>query len=314
MAQGTLDARDLRLVQAVAESGGATAAAKQLHLSQSAVSHQLRSLEERLGIELFRRRGRSLHITAAGRKLVELAHRVLPPLLETELELRRGAGVVRPKLRIATQCYTAYHWLPQAFMALAAEHPEVELTLTSEVLGDPSGALSGDQLDLALCFAPPKQRGFESLSLFEDELMLAVPRGHALSRKPYVTGGHLAGETLIGAAVSPVERERVQKALFGKAPPVFARVVRLPVAEAALDLVQAGLGVSIVTSFAAGPRVARGDLELVRLTRRGMRRSWTGVFPKGSPLSAPIRSLLDTLRRQGLPGTAGPRRGRHRAP
>jgi DNA-binding transcriptional LysR family regulator len=110
-----------------------------------------------------------------------------------------------------------------------------------------------------------------------------------------------------------VERERVQKALFGKAPPVFARVVRLPVAEAALDLVQAGLGVSIVAGFAASPRVARGDLELVRLTRRGMRRSWVGVFPKGTLLRAPIRSLVDTLRRRGLPGTDGPRLGRPRA-
>jgi LysR family transcriptional regulator for metE and metH len=313
MAHGTLDARDLRLVQAVAESGGATAAAKRLHLSQSAVSHQLRGLEERLGIELFRRRGRSLHITAAGRKLVELAHQVLPSLLETELELKRGRGVERTKLRIATQCYTAYHWLPQAFVALAAAHPEVELSLTGEALGDPSAALSGDQLDLALCFAVTKQRGFETVSLFEDELMLAVPRGHALSRQSYVTGSHLAGETLIQAAVSTLERDRVQKALFGNARPAFARVVRVPVAEAALDFVQAGMGVSIVAGFAVSPRVARGDMEVVRLTRHGLRRNWSGVFPKGSLLGAPIRSLLDTLRRQGLPGTEGTRRGRRRS-
>jgi LysR family transcriptional regulator for metE and metH len=90
MQSGTLEVRDLRLVQAIAESGGATRAARQLHLSQSAVSHQLRGLEQRLGLELFRREGRRLVITAAGQKLVDLAHQVLAPLLQAELELKRG--------------------------------------------------------------------------------------------------------------------------------------------------------------------------------------------------------------------------------
>src|SRR3954467_10092225 len=107
MQVGTIEARDLRLVQAIVQSGGATRAAKQLGLSQSAVSHQLRGLEERLGLPLFRRQGQRLRITPAGQKLVELAAQVLLPLLQTELELRRGLFRERPKLRVATQCYTA---------------------------------------------------------------------------------------------------------------------------------------------------------------------------------------------------------------
>ena len=113
MQSGSLETRDLRLVTAIASAGGATRAAKQLHLSQSAVSHQLRGLEDKLGVELFKRQGRRLEITAAGRRLVEVASQVLEPLLRAELELRRGALIERPKLRVATQCYTAYHGLPR---------------------------------------------------------------------------------------------------------------------------------------------------------------------------------------------------------
>jgi LysR family transcriptional regulator for metE and metH len=300
MNSGTLETRDLRLVQAIAQSGGATQAAKLLHLSQSAVSHQLRSLEERLGVELFRRQGGRLCITLAGEKLVEVAQQVLLPLLHTELELKRGGFRERPKLRVATQCYTAYHWLPKAVQALMAAHPEVELMLEGEVVGDAEEHLRDNRADVVLCVMPPSKGSFTRLPLFKDELVLAVPRGHALARKKYVEGSDLAEETLIQNQTSAQERERVKRLLFGEHGRV-KHVLRLPVTEAVLDLVQAGMGVSILASFALGARIQRGELEAVRLTKGGLARTWSGVFPKSSALQGPIRTLLSTLKRYGLP-------------
>ena len=293
---GILEARDLRLVQAIAEHGGATRASRQLHLSQSAISHQLRGLEDRLGVPLFRREGRKLCITPAGERLVQLSHEVLGSLLQVELELKRGLRQERSKLRVATQCYTAYHWLPRALSALIGAHPEVDLVLTSEVLGDASHALNDKEVDLALCVAPPKRGNFSSVPLFKDELVLAVPRGHRLASKKFVEGRDLKGETLIQINVSALERERVTRVLFGSESAQLARVVRLPVAEAVLDLVQAGLGVSILAGFTLGARAERGDIVPVRLTERGIGRRWVGVFPKASALARPIRTLLGTLK------------------
>jgi LysR family transcriptional regulator for metE and metH len=300
MSPGTLDTRDLRLVQAIAEGGGATQAAKLLHLSQSAVSHQLRGLEERLGVELFRRQGGRLCITGAGEKLVELAPQVLLPLLQTELALKRGGFRERPKLRVATQCYTAYHWLPKALQALMSAHPEVELVLESEMVGDAAEHLREGRADVVLCVMAPGKGPFTRVPLFKDELVLAVPRGHALSRKKFVQGSDLAEETLIQSQTSAQERDRVKKLLFGEHGGV-KHVLRLPVTEAVLDLVQAGMGVSILAGFTLGARIQRGELEAVRLTERGLARSWSGVFPKGSALQGPIRTLLTTLKRHGLP-------------
>jgi len=300
MNSGSLETRDLRLVQAIAESGGATQAAKLLHLSQSAVSHQLRSLEERLGVELFRRQGGRLCITLAGEKLVELAQQVLLPLLRTELELKRGGFRERPKLRVATQCYTAYYWLPKALQALMAAHPEVELVLEGEIVGDAEEHLRDNRADVVLCVMPPAKSSFTRLPLFKDELVLAVPRGHALARKKYVEGSDLSEETLIQNQTSAQERERVKRLLFGEHGRV-KHVLRLPVTEAVLDLVQAGMGVSILASFALGARIQRGELEAVRLTKGGLSRTWSGVFPKGSALQGPIRTLLATLKRYGVP-------------
>jgi LysR family transcriptional regulator for metE and metH len=297
---GTLEVRDLRLVQAIAESGGATQAAKLLHLSQSAVSHQLRGLEERLGVELFRRQAGRLCINLAGEKLVELARQVLQPLLQTELELKRGGFRERAKLRVATQCHTAYHWLPSALQALTTLHPEVELVLQSEAVGKADECLRDSRADLVLCVTAPLRGAFTRFPLFKDELVLAVPRGHAFTRKRYVEGRDLAEETLIQVPTSPQERDRVKRLLFGDHGGV-KHILRVPATEAVLDLVQAGMGVSILAGLALARRVQRGELEAVRLTARGLSRHWSGVFPKGSALEAPIRTLLSTLKRYGLP-------------
>jgi LysR family transcriptional regulator, regulator for metE and metH len=305
MNAGTLETRDLRLVRAIAEAGGATRAAKQLHLSQSAVSHQLRGLEERLGLLLFRRDGRKLVITTAGERLVEVSHQVLGSLWQAELELRRGALVERPKLRVGTQCYTAYHWLPRALAALMTEHPEVDLTLASEVLGDATAALSENIVDLVLCVMPPQRGAYKRVPLFEDELVLAVPRGHRLATKKYVEGRDLKNETLILNNASAPERQRVKRLVFGTADAKLARVLRLPVTEAVLELVQAGLGVSIVPAFTLNVRASRGEVVAVRLTQPGIKRQWAGVFSQTSPLARPIRTLLGTLK-AGAPVTNSP--------
>jgi LysR family transcriptional regulator for metE and metH len=293
-----LETRDLRLVLAIDERGGATGAARALHVSQSAVSHQLRGLEERLGLALFEREGRRLRITSAGERIVRLSREILAPLAQAELELKRGGSVQRRTLRIATECYTSYHWLPQALSVLAALHPVVDLGIVAEAASDIPGALAENRLDLGLCVSPPTAGRLERRKLFDDELVLAVPRGHPLGRKAFVEGRDLLSETLILSETTRAERERVAKLLFRPGESV-ARVIRLPVAEAILELVQAGVGVSVVANFTLRRYVERGDLQAVRITRRGLRRAWTGVFRRGSPLAGPITTLLDALHRQG---------------
>jgi LysR family transcriptional regulator for metE and metH len=134
--------------------------------------------------------------------------------------------------------------------------------------------------------------------------VLAVPRGHSLAHKKYVEGADLTEQTLIMSPTSQHERDRVKNLLFGEHGGV-KHVLRLPVTEAVLDLVQAGMGVSILAGFTLGPRIQRGELAAVRLTKPGLKRAWSGVFPKGSRLEGPIRTLLGTLKRHGLPRHRG---------
>src|SRR5690606_32928608 len=157
-----------------------------------------------------------------------------------------------------------------ALLALSAAHPEVELVIMSEALGDPLEAFEDDRIDVALCVAPPQRGAFQRSALFEDEMLLAVPCGHRLSKKSFVTGRDLASETLVAADVASTERGSLTKLLLGRAPPRVGRLFGLQVAEGALDLVQAGVGVSLLPGFPVGAGVARGDFAWVGVTGRGI--------------------------------------------
>ena len=133
-----LEIRHLTLVAAIAEHGTLTRAGDVLHLSQSALSHQLRDLEERVGTRLFVRGKLLMTITAAGEKLLQAARSILATLNGTSYALRSGDLAGPVPLRIATECNTCYHWLPAVLPAFRKKFPHVEIRhvqLTEAVLG-----------------------------------------------------------------------------------------------------------------------------------------------------------------------------------
>src|SRR3954451_23356540 len=107
-----LEVRDLRLVSAISDLGNLTRAGQHLHLTQSALSHQLADLEQRVGGKLFERSGRRLIPTRLGEHLCSRAKTTLEQLREVERDLANMATGREATLRIATECYTCYHWLP----------------------------------------------------------------------------------------------------------------------------------------------------------------------------------------------------------
>src|SRR5262250_1430699 len=107
-----LEVRHLKLVAAVADAGSLTRAGDRLHLTQSALSHQLRDVESRLGTPLFLRVGKRMVLTAAGSRVLRSADEVLHALAQTEDAVRRLAGGHASALRVSTGCHTAFYWLP----------------------------------------------------------------------------------------------------------------------------------------------------------------------------------------------------------
>ncbi len=192
-----VEMRDLRLVLAIVDSGGLTRASEQLNVTQSALSHQLRQLESSLGVELFARIKKRLVLTAAGEELAERARPIVHDLSALEEDLRRRSAGWHGTLRIATECYTLYEWLPPLLQRFHKRHRDVEVRIVADATSDPLAALQNGAIDLAIATTVPRDRRIATRELFRDEMLLITAPKHPLAQKKFVRASDLRNERLL---------------------------------------------------------------------------------------------------------------------
>ena len=305
----TLEMRDLRLVEAIARLGTLALASTEICLTNSALSHQLSSLERRLGFSLFRRSGKRMVPTPAGEELQQSARQALDLVAGVEERLREAARGRTEVLRLSTECYTCYHWLPKLLQTYRQTHDSVEVRIVAEATGRTVPALLAGELDLAIISCDVNDRRLKSTPLFEDEFVAVVSPRHAWARRPYVTAADFADQNLI-VYDTPRSESSVFVELLDPARIAPRRISTIQLTEAILEMVQADLGVSVLARWAVTPLVTRGSLVAVPITRTGMRRDWFAAVPKFRETPKFVEDFIRLLRRAkptSVPVTAGRR-------
>src|SRR5438874_2584155 len=222
-----LETRHLRLVAAVAEHGTLTRAGRVLHLTQSGLSRQLLDLETKLGLPLFHRLGKRMVPTPAGECLLVAARRTLPQLSDVEEDLRRLAGGRTAILRVSTECYTCYHWLPGVLQRFARRFPQVDVQIVAEATHHPVPALLDGRIDLAIVSNDDHDDRLAYVPLFTDELVALLRPDHPLSAKPFLTAApEFAAEA--AARRLPLKRRCSARLRAGAEPRVHSRLLARP--------------------------------------------------------------------------------------
>ncbi len=193
----SLEIRHLKLMLAVSEDGSLTRAARRLHLTQSALSHQLRDAEKTLGRPLFLREKKQMRLTAAGERLLRSAQEILDELDSTEREIRESRPGPEGTIRVATECNTCYHWLPAALETFGKKYPAVDVQVVVEATHEPVPALLDGRIDVGIVSDPVKNSRLAVEALFEDELVAVLPADHSLRREPFLDAADFADEQLI---------------------------------------------------------------------------------------------------------------------
>ena len=278
-----LEIRHLRLMDMIAREGGLTAASKHLFVTQSALSHQLREMEERLGTPLFLRVKRRLLLTEAGRRLLKSARAVLSELNGAEEDVRRLATGKEGVLRISTQCNTCYHWLPAVIQKFNKKHPCVDVQINVEATRDPYAALWNGHLDLAFLFSVPQKQGLTLFPLFRDECVALLHPEHPLATRDFLTPGDFLDQNLI-LYLTPKEESLIFQKVLSPAGISPAKITQVMLSEAIVEMVKAGLGISVMSRWFSAPFVREKSLTAVRVTRRGLIRSWVAAtIAKNNP-------------------------------
>ena len=302
-----LEIRHLRLVTAIAETGSVTRASERLFLTQSALSHQLRDIESRLQTRLFRRVGRRMVPTAAGEELVESASRALAVVAQAEARLKAHAASGERTLRISTQCYTCYHWLPGILTAYRRAHPKVSVQIDAAATSNAMGALFDGRIDLAIMIDRVSDRRVVDTVLFDDELVVVTAPNHRLAMKPFADAADFARETLY---TYPPKREMTAYTQVLRPAGVEpASLEQVQLTEAIVELVRGGHGVAVLARWAVQPQLDAGTLAAVRLTRRGFIRQWHAVTLRETATLPYVQHFISLLSRQA-PAHSIPRSAR----
>jgi LysR family transcriptional regulator for metE and metH len=201
-----LEFRHLRTIRAIHETGGLARAADVLNITQSALSHQIKGLEDQAGVELFARRSKPLKLSAAGHRLLRLAEKILPEIEAAEqefLSLRSGkAG----RLHIAIECHACFEWLFPVLEGFRKAWPEVDVDIRAGLAFDALNALQREEVDLVISSDPEDLRDVDFTPLFDYEPVFVASSQHPLARKPFVTAEDFRDEVLIAY---PVDRSRL---------------------------------------------------------------------------------------------------------
>jgi LysR family transcriptional regulator, regulator for metE and metH len=294
-----LEIRHLKLVEAIAGEGTMTRAAGRLNISQSALSHQLTALEEGLGVSLFRRIPRGMRLTTPGEKLLTTAHSVLRDVREAQSQLTPAKLEDEGVLRISTECYTCYHWLPARLTEFQAAWPRVELRIDVESTRRPLEALLDGRLDLAIVSARPAQSALASRPLFEDELVAILSPRHPLAGRASLKPADFAAEHLITYSVDEADLTIFQEFLLpaGVRP---AKVSQIQLTEAIVEMVKANLGIAVLARWAVARHLNAATLKALSLGRSGFRRTWHAATLRSRRPPAYLDAFVDLLARPGV--------------
>ncbi|MFV0370303.1 MAG: LysR family transcriptional regulator [Azonexus sp.] len=266
---GVLERIHLAIIQEVEKQGSMTAAADALCLTQSALSHSMKKLEQQLGADIWLREGRRLRLTQAGRHLLGVAGRVLPQLALAEARLQQFAQGERGTLRIGMECHPCYQWLLKIVAPYLAAWPDVDVDVKQKFQFGGIGALFAYEIDLLVTPDPLFKPGLHFEPVFDYEQVLVVDRAHPLAGMAFVEPAQLAGETLITYPVA-VERLDIYNLFLLPAGVTPKHHKTIETTDILLQMVASGRGVSALPRWLAAEYAEQLDIVAVRLGERGI--------------------------------------------
>ncbi len=292
-----IEFRHLRTIRAIHEAGGLARAADVLNITQSALSHQVKGLEDQAGVELFVRRTKPLKLSAAGMKVLRLAEKVLPEIEALQEDFAGLHSGKSGRLHIAIECHACFEWLFPVLEEFRKAWPDVDVDIRPGLAFDALPALGREEVDLVVSSDPEKLLDIEFSPLFDYEPVFVAASQHPLAKKPFIEAVDFRGETLI---TYPVERARLdifsQLLSPAKVEPGAVRQVELT--AVILLLVASNRGVSVLPDWVLRDVRYHSDYITRPITKQGLTRrlfAATRVDDTDKPFMAHLIRLAKTI-------------------
>lgn len=272
-----LEIRHLKSLKAIAETSKLGLAAERVFLTQSALSHQIRALEQHYDITLFQRTPTGLRFTPAGQRLLDLAQILLPQIEKAERDLLRLKSDQSGELRIVLECHTCFDWLTPVMDAFRRAWPEVEIDLVAGFHSDPWQLLQAGKADVVIGGLPETSPVLTVLPLFKYEIMAVLPVDHPLRNKARLEAADFHQETLITYPVPEARIDVIRQVLHPAGIAFTRRTAELTIAI--MQLVASRRGVAALPSWGIQSYVAHDYVLAKPIGATGL---WSELYAVGN--------------------------------
>lgn len=300
-----LEVRHLRILTAIADHGTVSAATKHVYLTQSAISHQLIELEQRLGIHFFHRTPKGMVPTEAGAEMIDVARDVLARLAAAEASMLRSSPRSAGRLRVGTDSPLALAWLPAAVSIVRRRLPHIRAELVPDTTAHGVDALFEGRYELAVVADADADPRLDLIPLFDEELVALVAPAHRLADRVALMPGDLRVEQLAIHAARPTEHRWLTERLAAAGLEAM-RLTTVTLTEAILGLAEAGEAVAILPRPATDAAVRAGRVRALRLGSHGLRRRWQLVTLATGVSALHVQCFASAVQQVAAESLAGP--------
>lgn len=289
-----MELKHLRLLKTIADEGNIANSSEKLFLTQSALSHQLREIEERLGFKIFLRKRNEWKLTEEGVELYQLATNVLTSIDE---KLRHIQNINRDhggKIRVSGECYSFYSLFPRFLQEMSLLYPNIDVEFVFEATHQPIPKLLSFELDLAIVSSPSLNESLSSVEVFKDELFVLMHRENRLSDKPFVEAADFSNLHLLIHSY-PLETVSVYEHFLKPNNIIPQKISAIPLTEVALEMVNANMGVMCLPKWALQAFKNQNDLQLKPIGINGLPRSLYLVIRSADKTKKHIKDFIATF-------------------
>jgi len=289
-----LELKHYRLIEAMSRFGSLASCASELFLTQSALSHQLREMERRLGYRLVDRNGNVLSLNEAGLRLLRTANAILPEVERAEQDCSLIARGMAGRVVISTESPRFFRRLPEILTNFHNEFPSVPLNIAINGNRKPVTSLRNHAIDLAIISTVFVEFPVHIQPLYEEDWIVIMPTDHPMRNAGYFPIQAFADENLITYATDPENNYVLREIILahGVTP---KSLTQIEVTEGIVELVKGGHGVAVMAEWTCRNEIDAGQLQSCPLTEIGTRRSWNAVTRAEDQDGGPIQIFTDYL-------------------
>lgn len=293
-----IELRHLRTLMALKESGSLAGAAKKRFVTQSALSHQIKELETRINSPIFVRKSKPLAFTHEGARLINLAEEILPKVIATESDLKRGLEGENQLIRLGIECHSCFRWLMPVIEAFKEQAPNAQIDISSRHLFDSLNALEAGTLDIVLTSDPVPGHALAYQHLFDFEVKLITAKSHPLANEAFINPSQLAKETLLTYPV-PLTRLDIYKHFLEPAGVEIGSQKQCDLTSMLLQRVACNDGIAALPSWSL--KESQGlSINAIKLGNEGLKRPLFGAYRRDASNANLIQKWLELVTKQGL--------------